>query len=108
MPRLPGAYGVVGGRNGSTTSAATGGRYVGPGSGTARNTAARATARTGGLLGGAAGQGGSAVRRKLQASSRSGSAILDRSWSTALVWIWHTRLSVTPSTSPISARVRPS
>ncbi len=30
------------------------------------------------------------------------------SWSTALVWIWHTRLSVTPRTWPISARVKPS
>ena len=32
----------------------------------------------------------------------------ERSWSTALVWIWHTRLSVTPRISPIWARVRPS
>src|SRR5581483_2371008 len=31
-----------------------------------------------------------------------------RSWLTALVWIWHTRDSVTPRISPISARVRPS
>lgn len=29
-----------------------------------------------------------------------------RSWSTDLVWIWLTRLSVTPRTSPIWARVR--
>jgi hypothetical protein len=31
-----------------------------------------------------------------------------RRWSTDLVWIWLTRDSVTPSTSPISARVSPS
>ena len=43
-----------------------------------------------------------------QAGSRSLAAMRERNWSTALVWIWHTRLSVTPSTSPISARVRPS
>ncbi|CAM5606366.1 hypothetical protein SHIRM173S_02789 [Streptomyces hirsutus] len=30
------------------------------------------------------------------------------SWSTDLVWIWLTLLSVTPSTWPISARVSPS
>ena len=32
----------------------------------------------------------------------------DRRWSTDLVWICDTRLSVTPSTRPISASVRPS
>jgi hypothetical protein len=31
-----------------------------------------------------------------------------RSVSTALVWIWQTRLSLTPSTSPICASVMPS
>ena len=36
------------------------------------------------------------------------SASLARSCSTALVWIWQTRDSVTPRMSPISARVRPS
>jgi hypothetical protein len=36
------------------------------------------------------------------------SASLPRSWSTALVCIWQMRLSVTPRTWPISARVRPS
>ena len=42
------------------------------------------------------------------AGSRSEAARRDRSWSTAFVWIWHTRLSVTPRTWPISARVKPS
>lgn len=36
------------------------------------------------------------------------SASLARSWSTDLVWIWLTLLSVTPRTLPISASVRPS
>ena len=36
------------------------------------------------------------------------SASLVRRWSTALVCSWQMRLSVTPSTRPISARVRPS
>ncbi len=40
--------------------------------------------------------------------SDAGSTRRERSWRIALVWIWHTRLSVTPSTSPISASVRPS
>src|SRR5580704_1982361 len=44
--------------------------------------------------------------RRPAASGRSAS--LARSCRTALVWIWHTRLSVTPRMSPISARVRPS
>jgi hypothetical protein len=35
-------------------------------------------------------------------------ASLPRSWRTARVWIWQTRLSVTPSTSPMSASVKPS
>ena len=42
------------------------------------------------------------------AGSRWGSASLERSWITALVWIWHTRLSVMPRMPPISPRVRPS
>ena len=33
-----------------------------------------------------------------QAGSRSPARMRERSWSTAFVWIWHTRLSVTPST----------
>jgi hypothetical protein len=37
-----------------------------------------------------------------------GSDSRDRSWKIDFVWIWHTRLSVTPSTVPISASVRPS
>jgi hypothetical protein len=40
--------------------------------------------------------------------SGSGSERRERSWKIALVWIWHTRLSVTPSTLPISASVSPS
>ena len=36
------------------------------------------------------------------------SASFERSWRSALVWIWHTLLSVTPSTWPISVSVRPS
>ena len=43
-----------------------------------------------------------------QTGSRSAAARPRRSCATAFVWIWQTRLSVTPSTSPISARVRPS
>ena len=43
-----------------------------------------------------------------QAVSLSGTNIRARSCSTALVWIWHTRLSVTPRTWPISANVKPS
>ena len=39
---------------------------------------------------------------------RISSPSLVRRLSTALVWIWHTRDSVTPSTSPICARVIPS
>jgi hypothetical protein len=35
-------------------------------------------------------------------------AMRARRWMTDLVWIWDTRLSVTPSTCPISLRVRPS
>lgn len=42
------------------------------------------------------------------AGSRSLAAIFARKWMTDLVWIWHTRDSVTPRTSPISASVRPS
>jgi hypothetical protein len=42
------------------------------------------------------------------AGSRSTAASFERRWITALVWIWHTRLSVTLRTWPISARVRPS
>ena len=42
------------------------------------------------------------------AQPRSGSARRARSCRIAFVWIWHTRLSVTPSTDPISASVRPS
>ncbi len=41
-----------------------------------------------------------------QAVSRNGELSRERSCSTALVWIWQTRLSVTPSTSPICAKVR--
>ena len=52
-------------------------------------------------------QNGRAVGAR-QEAERSGSAKRDRSWRIALVWIWHTRLSVTLSTSPISASVRPS
>ncbi len=37
-----------------------------------------------------------------------GSDRRERSWKIAFVWIWQTRLSVTPSTLPISASVRPS
>jgi len=40
-----------------------------------------------------------------QADSRSMELRRDLSCKTALVWIWHTRLSVTPSTPPISAKV---
>ena len=43
-----------------------------------------------------------------QTGSRSAAVSRSRSLSTALPWIWQARLSVTPSTSPISARVRPS
>jgi len=43
-----------------------------------------------------------------QAVSLSTRSILARSCRTALVWIWQTRLSVTPSTWPISASVKPS
>lgn len=53
--------------------------------------------------------GKACVRPKLavrQASSRSAELRRDRSESTALVWIWQTRLSVTPRTRPISAKVR--
>src|SRR5690606_23941691 len=39
---------------------------------------------------------------------RANPASFARSWSTDLVWIWLTLLSVTPRTLPISARVRPS
>ena len=39
-------------------------------------------------------------------SQRSASSIRPRSCITALVWIWQTRLSVTPRTWPIWARVR--
>ena len=52
-----------------------------------------------------------AVTRPVEPSARvcqSCSASLPRSCSTALVCIWQIRLSVTPSTWPISARVRPS
>ena len=41
-----------------------------------------------------------------QAGSRSSDANRDRRCSTALVWIWQTRDSVTPRTRPISERVR--
>ncbi len=41
-----------------------------------------------------------------QTASRSWAASRLRRWRTALVWIWHTRDSVTPRTLPISARVR--
>jgi hypothetical protein len=40
--------------------------------------------------------------------SGSGSERRPRNWKIAFVWIWQTRLSVTPSTAPISASVRPS
>ena len=43
-----------------------------------------------------------------QTVSFSARNIFARSWRTALVWIWQARLSVTPSTRPISASVRPS
>jgi hypothetical protein len=36
---------------------------------------------------------------------RSGSESRERSWRMAFVWIWQTRLSVTPRTEPISASV---
>src|SRR5256885_1474463 len=53
---------------------------------------------------------GSACERETYglAGSHSGSALRDRRWSTALVWIWQTRLSVTPTISPISASGSPS
>lgn len=44
--------------------------------------------------------------RVRQASSRSAELRRDLRESTALVWIWQTRLSVTPRTRPISAKVR--
>jgi hypothetical protein len=53
-------------------------------------------------------QQGCVPGRLAQAGSRSEARMRERSCSTDLVWIWHTRLSVTPSTWPISARVRPS
>ena len=46
--------------------------------------------------------------REPQADSLSATSIRPRSCNTALVWIWHTRLSVTPRTWPISASVSPS
>ena len=46
--------------------------------------------------------------REPQADSLSATSIRPRSCNTALVWIWHTRLSVTPRTCPISASVSPS
>lgn len=56
--------------------------------------------------------GGPACRRprpaRGPANQRPTSASFARSWRTDLVWIWLTLLSVTPSTCPISARVRPS
>lgn len=52
-------------------------------------------------------RGGTRPRRNLgQTMSRSKPLNRDRSCSTALVWIWHTRDSVTPSTRPISDNVR--
>jgi predicted nuclease of restriction endonuclease-like (RecB) superfamily len=47
----------------------------------------------------AARRGNPAKRQALEAA---GAVSRDRSCSTARVWIWHTRLSVTPSTSAIS------
>ncbi len=44
--------------------------------------------------------------RATYAVSRSAASRRLRSWSTDLVWIWLTRLSVTPRTEPICARVR--
>jgi len=44
----------------------------------------------------------------VSSSQRPKLASFARSWSTDFVWIWLTRLSVTPSTLPISASVRPS
>lgn len=50
--------------------------------------------------------------RRLSATVSSGQrpklASFARNWSTDFVWIWLTRLSVTPSTLPISASVSPS
>ena len=61
----------------------------------------RATARSS-----PGGGSGSTGRNGPQAGSRSMLENRDRSCRTALVWIWQTRLSVTPSTSPISGSVR--
>ena len=51
---------------------------------------------------------GRAAARPVKAGYSTGSASRPRSCRTALVCIWQMRLSVTPSTCPISARVSPS
>ena len=60
--------------------------------------------------GGRSAAAAASARRSYVTMPRSGrgSDRRERSWKIALVWIWQTRLSVTPSTLPISASVSPS
>src|SRR3954454_16120579 len=136
-PRLPAAYGVGGARNGSTTGPAAGAwkdtrarpargavavgaaeaGVVAVSASTTR-TRNRRWVRTGDLPEQGAQTGGSArggtllvhppPGREAYGLAGSGSPRRERSCRIALVWIWQTRLSVTPRTSPISFSVRPS
>ncbi len=121
-PRLPAHHWQPGSRNGSTTGAATGGNRHDPGTcsappsdpashDTTTSTTDHGTTIVDHLFldllvdpDAASARLASGPRRQATPAA----VIRARRWSTDLVWICGTRLSLTPSTRLIWARVRPS